>query len=242
MIQILPQHLQHKIAAGEVVERPASVIKELVENALDAHATRVSVEIIGGGIDRIVVRDDGIGMDRADAELAFQRYATSKLATEEDLFRIATFGFRGEALASIAAVSEVTLETRQAESLTGTRVVMSGGVRQASEACGCSAGTRITVSKLFFNTPARRKYLKAVQTEHRHCLEAVIDQAIIRPEIGFNFASNERVFFDCPAGQEHAERLADVLGSEWADGILGVEHEAWPYAVRGFIGRPEKAR
>ncbi len=241
-IHILPKILQHKIAAGEVIERPASIVKELVENSLDAGASFVKVELVGGGLDRIVVTDDGCGIGRDDVKLAFERYATSKITEEQDLFHIGTFGFRGEALASIAAVSAVTLETKTEEETVGTRLVMVGGNQEELGDAASPKGTQIVVSKLFFNTPVRRKYLKTVLTENNHCIQAVEDQALSHPGVAFEMVSNTKVLFRSAGTESWASRVRDILGQEWVDSVLPVDYTFGPYQMRGFLGRPEAAR
>jgi len=240
-IHLLSVPLQHKIAAGEVVERPASALKEILENSVDAGATDITVELVTGGIDRISVPDNGCGMSREDAEVAFQRYATSKLASDDDLFRIGTYGFRGEALASISAVSEVVVETRERDALSGTRVAVKASERTELTECGCAEGTTVTISKLFFNTPVRRKYLKSVTTEQRHSLDVFIDQALSYPERAFRLIANGKMLFDLRP-EAGLDRVVHLLGEDWKDMVLPVDFDAVPYVVRGFIGRPGFAR
>jgi DNA mismatch repair protein MutL len=184
-IRVLPENLSNKIAAGEVVERPASVVKELVENALDAGATRVIIEVEKGGQSLIQVSDNGAGMRRDDALLAIERYATSKISTDDDLFAISTLGFRGEALPSIAAVSRFALLTRHNTSDAGTQISVDGGkIKNVSE-IGAPQGTMITVKQLFFNIPARKKFLKSVGTEMSHIADIVTRMALGHPEVQF---------------------------------------------------------
>ncbi|HQY64958.1 MAG TPA: DNA mismatch repair endonuclease MutL, partial [Polyangiaceae bacterium] len=184
-IRRLPDALANQIAAGEVVERPASVVKELLENAVDAGATRVTVEIEQGGLGRIAVVDDGDGMTAIEATLAFERHATSKLARIEDLEHLGTFGFRGEALPSIASVAKVTLTTRARGQSEAFRVVLHGGHPQPSGPCGAAVGTRVDVADLFYNVPARRKFLKAPATESAHVGAVIADAALCRPGVAF---------------------------------------------------------
>jgi len=186
-IKILPEVLSNKIAAGEVVERPASVVKELMENAIDAESTEVVMEIKKGGRTFIRVSDNGVGMDRDDALLSMERHATSKISNEKDLFSIATLGFRGEALPSIASVSEMEIVTRTASSEVGTRIIVAGGKIKEVAEIGAPKGTMISVNRLFFNTPARRKYLKTEQTEMGHISDTVTRMALAWPGIHFKF-------------------------------------------------------
>lgn len=211
-VRILDEHLINKIAAGEVVERPASVVKELVENALDAGATRLRVELRAGGRNLVRVEDDGGGMSHADALLCLERHATSKILSENDLFRVHTLGFRGEAIPSIASVSKFTLVTRQAQDEAGTRVVVDGGKVVAVEPAGCPAGTEVSAASLFFNTPARRKFLRSVETELGHCLEAVTREVLLRPELDVEVLHDERTVIRCPRVDRRARRAADLLG------------------------------
>ncbi len=248
LIRILPDTLVSQIAAGEVVERPASVVKELVENALDAGAGRVEVDLEGGGARRIRVADDGSGMDRDDALLAFDRHATSKIASFGDLERVATLGFRGEALASIAAVAKTDLTTARRPG-EGTRVRIEGGRVLAAEPVTRARGTTIDVASLFWNVPARRKFLKTRETELRRALEVVEGYALARPEVAFTVRHEGRLMLDAPALGEGVEagleRVAQLFGRE-----LGGRLEALPAAAvaalapgtRGWIGSPDTAR
>ncbi|HEX2252678.1 MAG TPA: DNA mismatch repair endonuclease MutL [Thermoanaerobaculia bacterium] len=227
-IQLLPDHLVSQIAAGEVVERPASVVKELVENALDAGAGEVKVELESGGKRRIVVEDDGSGMGRDDALLALDRHATSKIASFEDLERVASLGFRGEALASIAAVARVELETAEAPG-EGHRVRIEGGRVRGAEPVARPRGTRIDVGSLFFNVPARRKFLKAPQTELRRALEVVQGYALARPEVRFSLASEGRALLDSLAAagdgataEAVRERVAQIFGRGFARQLVAI--------------------
>ena len=186
MIRVLEDHVINKIAAGEVVERPASALKELLENAIDAGARTLRVDLQAGGRNLLSVGDDGSGMDRQDATLCLERHATSKIRTDEDLFEVGTLGFRGEAIPSIAAVSRFELLTRPADAAVGTRIVVEGGKLVTIEDAGAAVGTQVTVRSLFFNVPARRKFLRTVQTELAHCVEAVTREALVRPDIDFD--------------------------------------------------------
>lgn len=250
-IHLLPDHLVSQIAAGEVVERPASVVKELVENALDAGATALRVELEAGGKGRIVIADDGCGMDRDDALLAFDRHATSKIATFDDLERVGTLGFRGEALATIAAVARVELATAQ-NAGEGTRVRIEGGRVRGAEPVARARGTTIEVASLFFNVPARRKFLKAPPTELRKALEVVQGYALTRPEVRFQVLHEGRSLLEAlPAGEgiEGARRrIGQIFGSGFADALVALPEDGReptaPAAeeIRGFVGGPETAR
>lgn len=211
-IHILPDDLSNQIAAGEVVERPASVVRELVENSLDAGATRIDIELQDGGIQFLRIADNGHGMSPKDAEQAIQRHATSKISTREDLFHIASYGFRGEALPSIASVSKFELITRTEDTWEATRVLVEGGSIKLVEPWSAPVGTTITIKDLFYNTPARRKFLKKQHTERRHIVQAIEDIALPRPDVGFTLTVNERKLLDFPAVENIWERIAAVEG------------------------------
>lgn len=236
-IRVLDDGLINRIAAGEVVERPASVLKELVENSLDAGATSLEVELRGGGRTSIRVRDDGRGMDRDDALLALERHATSKLREARDLDAIATLGFRGEALASIAAVSRFTLETAPGDG-EGTRVRVRGGRILDVATVGLPRGTTVEVAGLFFNTPARRKFLRAENTEYGHCLRWLTRYALAHPERRFRLRHGERVALDLPPAPDYARRVGQVAGSTAMEALLPVEGREGDVRVHGFAGRP----
>jgi DNA mismatch repair protein MutL len=228
-VHLLPDSLINKIAAGEVVERPASVVKELVENAIDAGATRVVVAVRGGGRGLIRVRDDGSGMSRDDALASLQRHATSKLAVDADLFNIATFGFRGEALPSIAEVSRFELRTGEAGAVAGTRVVVDGGVIESIEDAANPGGTEITVRRLFANIPARLKFLKSERTETGHTQEWVTRMALAHPEVAVRFEAEDRTVFDLPAEDTLLPRVEALLGKS-------VARDLRPFAARDGDG------
>ncbi len=236
-IQVLPDHLANKIAAGEVIQRPESVVKELLENSLDAGATRISVVVKDGGTSFIQVADNGRGMDAEDAATAFLRHATSKIATYEDLEAIATFGFRGEALASIAAVAHVSLKTRRAADETATMVRIDGGGLPRISREAREPGTTVTVQNLFFNVPARKKFLKTNSTEFRHVYEAVHRVAISYPELELQcIADDETVFSLKPTTLD--QRLIDVFGEQVVESLLPVEEGTDVVVMRGYIGKP----
>ncbi len=241
-IKILPEVLSNKIAAGEVVERPASVAKELIENAIDAESTKVMVEIKKGGRALIRVSDNGVGMDHDDALLSIERYATSKVRNEQDLFSITTLGFRGEALPSIASVSQMEIVTRTASSEAGTRIVVAGGkVKEVAE-IGAPVGTMISVNRLFFNTPARRKYLKTEQTEMGHISDAVTRTALSWPGIHFKFSHNGRVLGNWIATRDPLDRVVDVLGGNLERHLYKVGNKTGNVGVQGFVASPDVAR
>src|SRR5271163_2611449 len=219
-IRILTDQVASQIAAGEVVERPASVVKELLENALDAGATRVRVEIEAGGRKLIRVADNGHGMVRDDALLAFERHATSKLRSSDDLLSIATLGFRGEALPSIASVSRLTLETRAAEDEAGTVVEIAGGKILRVEPTGLPPGTTLTIADLFYNTPARRKFLKSEQTELSHIAALVTHYALAHPTKHIELHSATQALLVAPAVKDHHDRLFQIFGKNTADRML----------------------
>ncbi len=242
LIQRLPEDLIAKIAAGEVVERPASIVKELIENALDAGASRVEIELEEGGRRRILVRDDGAGMSARDAELAFEPHATSKISEFDDLERIKSYGFRGEALASIAAVArtELSTATRAGE---GLRLVLSGGRVELREPAGLPRGTVLEVHDLFSTVPARRQFLKGASAESRRCVEVVQGYALAMPTVGFRLESEGReVLLAAPCTDQadgHLERIAQVFGSHLASELIALPHRP---GVSGFVGRPSTAR
>lgn len=240
-ITILPETLTNKIAAGEVVERPASVIKELIENSLDAGATDISVEIIGGGRRTIRVTDNGHGMSREDALLSLERHATSKIRVDDDLGRILTLGFRGEALPSIASVSRFTLASREAASAEGTEIVVEGGRVRDVRACGMPTGTVICVEQIFYNLPARLKFLKSVETETGHVADVVARMAVSRPDVAFSCIHDERELLRLQRS-DLQRRLAQVIGRESAHHLYPVKREGDGIAITGFISAPALVR
>ncbi|MDW8064665.1 MAG: DNA mismatch repair endonuclease MutL [Anaerolineae bacterium] len=237
-IRILAPELVAQIAAGEVVERPASVVKELVENALDAGASRIEVEAEGGGRRRIRVADDGCGIPAAEVPLAFARHATSKLSTVEDLFRVATLGFRGEALAAIAAVARVTCRTRATEEHLGVELRIEGGRIIGQRPLVRPPGTEMIVEDLFFNTPARLKFLRGEGTEKRQIDLWITRYALAYPDIHFVWRHNGREVFSMPAVREPRHRIAAIYGAELADALLEVSEETEEVQVHGWISLP----
>jgi len=240
-IAILPEILTNKIAAGEVVERPASVIKELVENALDAGATDISVHIAMGGRRRIQVTDNGHGMSREDALLSLERHATSKIKTDSDLEGILTLGFRGEALPSIASVSRLRLTTREADSLEGTELIVEGGKIKDVKACGMAPGTVISVEHIFFNTPARLKFMKSAETETGHVGDVVARLAVARPDVAFSCSSDDRELLKVQRS-DLQRRLAHVIGKDTSAHLHRVDYDSEQISVSGFVSGPSLVR
>lgn len=233
MIRVLEDRVVNKIAAGEVVERPASVVKELVENSLDAGAQRLRVELQDGGRKLVRVTDDGMGMSRVDAQLCLERHATSKIRTEEDLFEVQTLGFRGEAIPSIAAVGRFELQTRREEDQAGTQVMVDGGRLVRVGEIGCPVGTRISLRSLFYNVPVRRKFLRTAATELSHCVEAVRRQALVRPELDVEVVHSGRTLLRAPPVADLAARALDVVGKE-AEALVPVDFSDGPLRVWGL--------
>ena len=238
-IKILSADVANKIAAGEVVERPASVVKELIENAVDAGSTSIRVEIRAGGKRLIHVSDNGIGMEREDALLALERHATSKVNRIEDLECIQTFGFRGEALASIASVSQFELLTRTADALEGTKVSVDGGVFRSVQESGCSPGTHMSINNLFYNVPARLKFLKTDTTEMNHVTNQVTWAALAHPNIHFSLTHNGRSILDVRACDSHLERIRLLYGKEFAENLIEFTEDLPDLKVYGLLGKPE---
>lgn len=235
-IRLMSDILASQVAAGEVVERPASVVKELVENSIDAGARSVRVEIRRGGVSLIKVTDDGSGMSKEDAALCLRRHATSKLVQVEDLFAIRQLGFRGEALPSIASVSHLTLTTRRAADVEGWTLSCEGGVEQPLINAGCAPGTEISVGNLFFNTPVRRKFLKSDETEAGHVEHQVRLHALAFPEVRFTFIRDAQVVFDVPATHDMRQRIADFVGRETAAALMRIRPtEAPGVRVSGYL-------
>lgn len=252
-IRVLPDHISNLIAAGEVVERPASVAKELVENAIDAGSTRIVIDVESGGRRLLKITDDGEGMSRDDAILAFERHATSKISKAEDLAAISTLGFRGEALASIASVARVELVTTTEDATAGTRVVIEGGRMRDVRDAAHPRGTTISVRDLFFNTPARRKFLRSEATESFHLTNLVTHYALAHPEIDFTLTNNGRQTLRVAPAREMRERAYQIFGSQFLEGLLEVNNSvseptetsfSLPQIarVRGFVSAPRERR
>ena len=238
-IQVLTSDVANKIAAGEVVERPASVVKEIVENAIDADSTSVNVDLRAGGKRLIKISDNGIGMNREDALIATERHATSKINKIEDLESIQTFGFRGEALPSIASVSKLELLTRTADQLEGTKITIEGGNVQSVEESGCSPGTHLSVENLFNNVPARLKFLKTETTEMNHINNQVMWAALAHPSIAFSLRHNDRSLLNVRVCESVIERVRLLYGKDLAEGLIEIESEQSSFKIHAFIGNAD---
>lgn len=241
-IKILPEILSNKIAAGEVVERPASVVKELVENSLDAGSRRIMVDVVQGGRSLIRIADNGCGMSHDDALLALERYATSKIYKDQDLFSIRTLGFRGEALPSVASVSRFSLVTREESADAGTEIQVDGGKIKNVAEVGAPKGTMVTVKQLFFNTPARRKFLKTVGTEMGHIADRMASIALGQPGIQLRLTHNEKTVKDWPVTSSAFDRVVDVLGGDLKHDLYAVDAQTDQIALSGWISSPRTAR
>ena len=237
-IKLLDAKTINKIAAGEVVERPASVVKELVENSIDAGAHRIEIEIQNGGKALIRVTDDGAGMSREDSLLAIKRHATSKLIAAEDLQRISTLGFRGEALPTIAAVSKFTLQTRRADDELGTKLKVDGGKLDDTHEVGCKVGTTVLVEDLFFNTPARLKFLKATPTEANRIHDFIVKLALSRPDVAFRFINGNRSALTTPGNGKLIDTLSAIYGTELTDSLLKLRRDDKDLKLAGFVTKP----
>lgn len=241
-IRQLSQSIINKIAAGEVIERPASVVKELMENALDAGASRVDVSVEGGGVDLVRVVDNGAGIEPEDLPLAVASHATSKIADADDLFRVSTLGFRGEALASIAEISRMVVRSRTPQSAGGAELEVVGGQVSPAAPCGCPVGTSIEVRNLFFNTPVRRKFLRSTQTELGHVSEAFLRIALASPQVHFTLRHNDRPVFELPGGESWLERIARLFGRELADSLIWIESANGSVRLSGYAAHPSQSR
>jgi len=241
IIQLLPEYLANQIAAGEVVQRPASVVKELLENAVDAGATQVQLIVKEAGKQLVQVVDNGAGMSPTDARMSLERHATSKIRSTEDLFRIRTLGFRGEALASIAAVAQVEIRTKQREHDTGTLLLVEGSQVTSQQPAACPDGTSIAVKNLFFNVPARRNFLKSNAVEMRHILDEFQHVALANPQIAFSLYQNELEVFGLPAGKL-SQRIVALLGNGYKEQLAACEEVTHSISVRGFVGKPESSK
>lgn len=241
IIQLLPDSVANQIAAGEVIQRPASVIKELVENSVDAGAKSIQVLVVDAGRTSIQVIDDGKGMSDTDARLSFERHATSKIKKADDLFALHTMGFRGEALASIAAVAQIELKTRQASEDIGTQLSISGSKFIGQEPCSCPIGSNFKIENLFFNVPARRKFLKSNTTELNNILTAFERIVLVNPNIHFSLYSNGTEMFNLQPGSIR-HRILDIFGKRLNQDLLPVNVETSLGKISGFVGKPESAR
>ncbi len=241
-VRILPDRVANQIAAGEVIERPAAVVKELLENALDAGATRIEVEFRHGGRSLMRIEDNGSGMSRDDALLALERHATSKIAAADDLDRLASYGFRGEALPSIASVSRFELQTREQGQDVGTEVLVNGGKFVHVRDCGRPVGTRIEVTHLFNSVPARRKFLKTDQTESAHIIQCVRLYALACPQVSFTLIEDGRIIFRSPECRSLVERVGEIFGRQTAEALVPITAEEGGMRLGGLIGRPGVGR
>jgi len=251
-IRILPEEITNKIAAGEVIERPASVVKELIENSIDAGAKQIVIRLTASGLRLIEVTDDGVGMSEQDAILAIERHATSKIKSEKDLEAILTLGFRGEALSSISAVSQFILTTRRVQEEVGTQIIVHGGILKTVSPIGCPQGTKISVNRLFFNTPVRLKFLKGLTTELSHTIEIIQRYALAHENIGFKLIHNDKVLFDIPPDMNLSGRLASLWGKSTVLEMIQLKRETHnlnvnelenlSITVSGFIGLPSLTR
>ncbi len=247
-VQVLPEVLVHKIAAGEIVERPASVVKELLENSLDAQSTKIVIEADNGGTSRIMIRDDGTGMSPEDARTAFKHHATSKIATFDDLLRISTLGFRGEALPSIASVSRMRLRTVERiegggqEPHPGTEIVFEGGNLRSVGEIAWQAGTEVTVEDLFFNVPARRKFLKSIPTELTHLTRQIMSYALVSPKIEFQFTHQKRTVLEATRASDLGERVYQLFGQDFVANLVELDFSSDAVRIRGFTSLPHEQR
>ena len=238
IIRLLPDSIANQIAAGEVIQRPASVIKELLDNAVDAQATEINVIIKDAGKTMIHIQDNGSGMSPTDARMSLERHATSKLRKAEDLFDIRTMGFRGEALASIAAIAHLEIKTRRAEDQIGTRILVEASVVTVQEGCQCPVGTSVIVRNLFYNVPARRKFLKSDQVEMRHILDEFHHLALAFENIQFKLYHNEQEIYNLPAGSLR-NRIINIFGKKINEHLVPVEEETNYVNFAGYIGKPK---
>lgn len=241
IIQLLPDAIANQIAAGEVIQRPASVVKELLENSIDAGGANIKLIIKDAGKSLIQIIDDGCGMSGTDARMCFERHATSKIRQAKDLFAIRTMGFRGEAMASIAAIAHVELKTRRQSDELGTHIIVEGSEVKSQEACQCAAGTNIAVKNLFYNVPARRNFLKSTSVEMRHILDEFQRVAIAHPDIFFSLHHNGAEIFHLQAGNLR-QRIVGIFGSTWNKKLVPIDEETDVLKITGFVGKPEFAK
>lgn len=241
-IRVLDDNTINKIAAGEVIERPSSVIKELLENSIDALATSITIEILNGGKTYIRVTDNGVGIDKDDIEVAFLRHSTSKISNANDLNSIETLGFRGEALASIASVSQIELITKTSEEKSGIKIVIHGGVVKSKEEIGCPNGTTIVVKNLFFNTPVREKFLKSDNTEASHIGDIVHKLALSNPDVSFNYIKDNKSILKTPGRGDLSTTVYSVLGKEFLNSTFELNKESDGLSIKGFLGKPDYTR
>ena len=241
IIQLLPDHVANQIAAGEVVQRPASIVKELLENAIDAEATKIELIVEEAGRNLVRVVDNGVGMSETDARMAFERHATSKIRSTEDIFHIATKGFRGEALASIAAVAQVELKTKKNDAEVGTIIYIEGGELQFQEPAQISEGSIFSVKNLFYNVPARRKFLKSNNIEFRHIIDEFQRVALAHESIEFSLYHNDEVIFNLRKGSQ-MQRIVDIFGRKLHPLLVPIKEDLGWVQLHGFVGKPEAAK
>jgi DNA mismatch repair protein MutL len=241
VIHLLPDHVANQIAAGEVVQRPASVVKELLENSIDAGAQSIQLYIKEAGKILVKVVDDGMGMSMTDARLSFERHATSKIKSAEDLFKLNTKGFRGEALASIAAIAHVELKTKKEAEEIGTCIKIEGSHISSQEPCSTGTGTSISVKNLFYNIPARRNFLKSDTVEMRHIIDEFQRVALAHPKIAFSLVHNGSELFQLP-GSNYRQRITNILGGKTNEKLVPVNEETEILKISGFVGKPEFAK
>ena len=241
-ISVLPKDLTNKIAAGEVVERPFSIVKELMENSLDAGATDIVIELQKGGKESVKVVDNGKGIEREDVVPAFERYATSKIRTFDDIYKIISFGFRGEALPSIASISRIEMMTKREESLSGTKVIVEDGKVKEVVDIGCPVGTSVFVTDIFHSVPVRRKFLKRDSTEQGHCIDVITKLAIPHPGVKIRVMANGKMILNIPRTSDLAERVSLVIGGDFRENILNVEGKREDIRLKGFISSPHFTR
>jgi len=241
-IKLLPDSVSNQIAAGEVIQRPASVVKELLENALDAGATHINIIIKDAGRTLIQITDNGNGMSATDARMCFEKHATSKIVQADDLFNLNTLGFRGEALASIAAISHIQLKTKTADNELGTEIIIEGSQLISQENCSCSIGTSFSVKNLFYNVPARRQFLKSNTAELRHIIEEFQRVVMVNPQVSFSFYNNGNILYQLKQGKLK-QRIAQVIGHQkYEEKLVPINEQTEDVKVSGFIGKPEFAR
>lgn len=241
VIRLLPDHIANQIAAGEVIQRPASVVKELVENAIDAGATFIQLHVKDAGKTLIQVTDNGVGMSEIDARMAFERHATSKVQSADDLFALKTKGFRGEALASIAAIAQVTLKTRQAEFDLGTELKIEGSKVTDQQPCTCKVGSSFEVKNLFFNVPARRNFLKSDAVEFKHIEDEFLRVVLAHPDLQFSLIHNDQTIYHLTEGNLR-KRIVDVFGRNYNDKLVPIDEETGIVRIHGYVGKPEAAK
>ncbi|MCC6815975.1 MAG: DNA mismatch repair endonuclease MutL [Saprospiraceae bacterium] len=241
VIKLLPDVVVNQIAAGEVIQRPSSVVKELMDNALDSGATEINVRVVQAGKEMILIQDNGCGMNPVDARMAFERHATSKIKSSEDLFQIQTLGFRGEALASIAAVSRVELKTKQSQDELGTKILIQDSKILKQEVCSCLNGTQIMVSDLFYTVPARKKFLKSDASELRYIQEEFISQALSHPETKMSFTQNDSEIYSCRA-EGLKQRIQSIFGKKYPENLIEIDQQTEVVNISGFIGNMDLLR